>query len=79
MHMPKKETGFDWIPEEDGEEINIRMICKEFGLEYQYLSDCKYSDYLIWCARYKAYHFDADNFREAHKDPNAPPTFERPT
>lgn len=69
MHLPKKESGYDYIPEEDGEEINVRLICKEFGLSYKELSECSYSDYLKWCARYKAVHFDAESFHDSHKSP----------
>ena len=67
MHLPKKETGFDYIPEEDGEEINVRLICVQFGLQYKELSECRYSEYLKWVARYKAYHFDSEQFHESHK------------
>lgn len=63
--VQKKKSGFDFIPEADREEINIRLICQQFGLKYEEVSDCRYSDYLRWVARYKAYHYDEDSYKES--------------
>ena len=51
------ESGFDWIPEADTEEITTRFIAKEFGISYDWLNEMIYHDYLIWLARYKAVHW----------------------
>ena len=52
-----RETGFDFIPDEDCEEVTCRFIAKEFNISYDHLTTIRYSEYLRWVARYKAVHW----------------------
>lgn len=52
-----KESGYDYIPADDGELLTVYAIAKEFNFAVDYLESRRYSEYLRWLGRYKAIHW----------------------
>jgi hypothetical protein len=51
------DSGYNYIPEADGELLTVYAIAKEFSFAVDYLESQRYSEYLRWLGRYKAIHW----------------------